>query len=263
MIELDEEYLKVTANISSGTTAIICIVEKCNDQPDKAYKVTVCHIGDSRLYIGKKDKPSDFILTTEDHKPTKPSEKARILSAGGFVINGRVDSLLGVSRALGDHCYKSNKGLPPDRQKIIGIPDIRVSYVGKDDYLFLCCDGIVEPRNFVKEGVGIFQFIHERFQHSMDTAQILSELIRKLLQSGSRDNMTAMIVEFRNGQDYNCGSEFIAGEYYEEYGNPSYVNAYKSSCELVGKTIDEVKGLWNTRKELERKKEETETKKND
>jgi serine/threonine protein phosphatase PrpC len=39
---------------------------------------------------------------TQDHKPTDEAEKRRIQAAGGFVLNGRVDGGLAVSRALGD-----------------------------------------------------------------------------------------------------------------------------------------------------------------
>jgi len=223
--------------------------------------VTVCHLGDSRLYIGKYG-TTDFILTTHDHKPVNAAEKQRIIAAGGMVLNGRIDSSLAVSRSLGDHCYKSNKGLPPQNQKVIALPEISISYVGNDEYLFICCDGVLEPR-FVKNGQGIFTFLNERFKSSIDTAQILSDLIRELLQSGARDNMTSMIIEFKDGTDYNCGIEFIAGEYYEEYGNLSYINAYKSNCEMNGKTIEEVRAFWVSRKEQESKKEEMNTKKND
>jgi len=264
---LDEQYLQVTENQTSGTTATFCLVEKLpappeNEPPEfpgKSHKVTVCHLGDSRLYIGKYSTP-DFILTTNDHKPANQTEKQRVLAAGGMVINGRIDSSLAVSRSLGDHCYKANKGLPPQNQKVIALPEISISYINApDDYLFICCDGVLEPRPFVNNGHGIFSFLNDRLKTNSDTAQILSDLIRELLSSGSRDNMTALMVEFKDGTDYNGGVEFIAGEYYEEYGNLSYVDAFKSNCEMNGKTLEEVRALWFRRKEeKERKKEELE-----
>jgi serine/threonine protein phosphatase PrpC len=39
---------------------------------------------------------------SEDQKPSHPDEKARIIKAGGFVMNGRVLGDLAVSRAFGD-----------------------------------------------------------------------------------------------------------------------------------------------------------------
>jgi len=261
IIELDEHYLKVTGNLTCGTTATFCIIEKINDRPDKSHKVTICNIGDSRIYIGKYGIPQ-FVLITQDHKPTTPTEKQRILAAGGTVTNSRVDGFLAVSRSLGDFCYKSDKSLAPHSQKIISVPDIHISYVGKDDYLFLCSDGILEPRR-VRDGDWIFQFFNERLKTTTDTALILSDLMKELLQSGARDNMTAMLIEFKHGKDYNSGSEFVAGEYYEEYGNLSYLSAFRSNCEMNGKTLDEVRAMWYARKELERKREETDNKKSD
>jgi len=170
------------------------------------------------------------------------------------VFHGRVDSLLGVSRALGDHHYKSRKDLPPEEQKVTALPDVTSTYLTSDDFLFLCCDGIMEPKTFANDGIGIFNFIHEKSQNTSDTAELLSDLIQQLLQSGSRDNMTAMIVEFKNGENFNSGREFLAGEYYEEFGNPSYFDAYNRNCEFHGKTVEEVRGLWDSRQKLISKK---------
>ena len=46
-----------------------------------------------------------------EHKPTLSMELKRITNAGGFVVNGRVNENLNLSRALGDLWYKMNKEL--------------------------------------------------------------------------------------------------------------------------------------------------------
>lgn len=48
---------------------------------------------------------------TIDHQPSVPAETERILALGGQVINQRVNGVLAVSRALGDHDQKQAKGL--------------------------------------------------------------------------------------------------------------------------------------------------------
>lgn len=42
-----------------------------------------------------------------DHSPKNPQEQERIAAAGGWVTNGRVNGVLGVSRSFGDIMYKS------------------------------------------------------------------------------------------------------------------------------------------------------------
>ena len=42
-----------------------------------------------------------------DHVPTNPVETSRIECAGGWVQNGRVNGVLGVSRSFGDIMFKS------------------------------------------------------------------------------------------------------------------------------------------------------------
>ena len=48
-----------------------------------------------------------------DHKPEDTLERDRIENAGGKVTpDGRVNGGLNLSRAIGDHAYKTNKNLP-------------------------------------------------------------------------------------------------------------------------------------------------------
>jgi len=49
----------------------------------------------------------EAIALSMDHKPTLPTETARIKRAGGVVEDDRVEGDLAVSRALGDFEYKS------------------------------------------------------------------------------------------------------------------------------------------------------------
>lgn len=97
--------------------------------------------GDSRAILVKKD--GQVVPLSEDHKPYDPREKERIDASGHFVEDKRVDSFLGVARAIGDHKYKDKPDLPPEKQAVTCKPDIRVvKRSADDDYIMTACDGI-------------------------------------------------------------------------------------------------------------------------
>ena len=52
---------------------------------------------------------------SEDHKPDDPKESNRISAAGGYVVEGRVNGNLNLSRALGDMEYKRDKNITADK----------------------------------------------------------------------------------------------------------------------------------------------------
>lgn len=61
-------------------------------------------------------------------------EQKRIRAAGGFVSNGRVNGMLAITRALGDHELK---------EQIIGDPYTTETVLDdKDTILILACDGV-------------------------------------------------------------------------------------------------------------------------
>jgi len=64
----------------SGCTLVLSVIRK--------YHVAVANVGDSRVSVVTRKGKGVYICTsiTEDHKPELPSEKARILEAGGRVF---------------------------------------------------------------------------------------------------------------------------------------------------------------------------------
>lgn len=77
--------------LDSGSTAVCALVF-----PDCIY---IANCGDSRAVLCRGGIP---VVSTKDHKPKDPEEKARIEAAGGSVHGNRVMAVLAVSRALGD-----------------------------------------------------------------------------------------------------------------------------------------------------------------
>lgn len=79
---------------------------------------------------------------SKDHKPTLPLERQRIVAAGHFVQEERVDGALAISRALGDWEYKNPK-LAPEKMAVSGVPDVsRTPISGELEFIICACDGI-------------------------------------------------------------------------------------------------------------------------
>ena len=103
---LRETFLKLDLRMQRDLTEAVA---KCGCTSVVAV-VTPTHIlcanaGDSRCVLGSQN---DSFPLSEDHKPDLAEETSRIVSAGGFVTRkraggvSRVDSVLAVSRGLGD-----------------------------------------------------------------------------------------------------------------------------------------------------------------
>lgn len=181
-----------------------------------------------------------LVELSKDHKPDNPEEKARIEKAGGHVQFNRVDGDLALSRAIGDVRYKLNDTLPPEEQKISCVPTISHQTCRAGDYLMVYCDGIVECKDnedvlamiseaissFVAQqpdaqdapGDSIVRHLRDaEVQYLKTTASLglvprhtselrglakcLLDLTDWALDSGSKDNMTAIMVKVgRRGQ---------------------------------------------------------------
>ncbi|CAL9108980.1 unnamed protein product [Musa textilis] len=109
-----------------GSTAAVAIVG--------GSRIFVANCGDSRAVLSRGGRA---VPLSDDHKPDRPDELARIEAAGGRVIylNGaRVDGILAMSRALGDKYLKPS---------VSSEPEIRVvERTGEDECLIVASDGL-------------------------------------------------------------------------------------------------------------------------
>lgn len=179
----------------AGCTANVCIVT--NGQ------IFCANAGDSRAILYTTD--SNTIALSKDHKPDVPSEKDRIHAAGGTVRDGRVNDNLNLSRAIGDFEYKKNADLPPEKQMITALPDVKVHNLDVPPrLLILGCDGVWESQTGSEISQNVWKAVEDAAKKGEDkltraVEDLLDQLIAKDTSEGiGCDNMTSIAVVFKS-----------------------------------------------------------------
>lgn len=109
---------------SQGVTILI--------PPSNLRRVLYCaNAGDAR---GVLCRSGTAVRLTYDHKGSDKQEAKRITDAGGFVMSGRVNGVLAVTRSLGDSSMK---------EFVVGAPyTTETELCSDDEFLILACDGV-------------------------------------------------------------------------------------------------------------------------
>merc|ERR1712021_142288 len=177
----------------AGCTANVCLI---------VGKTIYCaNAGDSRTVLRTQGKTEHKPLS-KDHKPDDPLEKERIAKAGGFIIEGRVNGNLNLSRALGDLEYKKNASLKPSEQLISPFPDVVAHEIKSDDkFLVMGCDGIWEILT-MDEICQIAEDMIGKSNKLVDAAdQILDRGLAPDTSNGTGcDNMSCIVIQLNQ----NC-----------------------------------------------------------
>lgn len=172
---------------NAGCTANVVLIK------DK--KIYIANAGDSRSLLYKNGKVTRL---SEDHKPDNEIEKQRISNAGGFIIDGRVNGNLNLSRAIGDLEYKKNPKIKAEEQLISAMPDIKVIPLDEDCYILMGCDGVWE----ILSDDEICKFVKDRLANERTMSTVLGELLDKCLapdttQGVGCDNMSTVLIKFK------------------------------------------------------------------
>ncbi|CCE79695.1 Piso0_001779 [Millerozyma farinosa CBS 7064] len=204
-----------------GTTAIVATII------DKRY-ILVANTGDSRCAMsmeGGAPKTVSF-----DHKPSNMGERVRIENGGGYVVGGRVNEILALSRAFGDaqfkipfvnannnpnvymnsyisqHKDKIKSGLvpiPPELYPVSVEPDVLVydlKYLKRPEFIVLACDGVWDC--FIN--TQLINLIREKVYHEWKLEHIVEYILNDCIRMASGitgigfDNMTLIIIVMHN-----------------------------------------------------------------
>ncbi|KAJ7497299.1 phosphatase 2C-like domain-containing protein [Mycena latifolia] len=135
--------------------------------------------GDARGVLCRAGKA---VRLTYDHKGSDKQEAKRITDAGGFVMSGRVNGVLAVTRSLGDSSMK---------EFVVGAPyTTETELCDDDEFLILACDGLWD----VTSDQAAVDLIRE-----IDDAQIASQMLLKdAMANHTSDNVTVLVVRFKN-----------------------------------------------------------------
>ena len=125
---------------------------------------------------------------SEEHKPNNPNEKKRIEESGGQVTftseAWRINGSLSVARSFGDINY---------HPYVTAEPEIKhLELDGTEDYFIIGCDGLWETLN---KNAMLDLVYEKRNEIGVNISEIL---VRKALENGSMDNITAIFVLLRD-----------------------------------------------------------------
>lgn len=155
----------------SGTTVVTAFVRK----EGEFRKLYTANCGDARAVLNH---GGTAIRVTHDHKGTDEDEIQRINDAGGFVVNGRVNAILAVTRSLGDRAMK---------QYVTGDPYTEERVLDESDtHLVLACDGVWDVLSD--------QAVVDIVKNAESCGAASKEILIASLRAGSMDNISVMVV---------------------------------------------------------------------
>ncbi|KAF9738937.1 hypothetical protein PMIN06_003572 [Paraphaeosphaeria minitans] len=174
---------------STSTAASISTTEGAQEHPIEAKLrndasrqrvLYTANVGDARIVLCRNGRA---LRLSYDHKGSDDNEGRRVASAGGLILNNRVNGVLAVTRALGDAYMKDLVTGHPYTTETVIQPD-------QDEFLILACDGLWDVCSD-QEAVDLVRGVHD--------PQVASKtLVEHALARFSTDNLSCMVVRFDN-----------------------------------------------------------------
>ncbi|KAA3479317.1 putative protein phosphatase 2C 6 [Gossypium australe] len=174
---------------SVGSTALVLIVSPC--------QIIAANCGDSRAVLCR---GAQAIPLTVDQKPDRADESERITSSGGRILNWgclRVEGILSMSRAIGDHDLKP---------WVISVPEVTFTTRTKEDEcLILASDGLWDVLSnddvvkLARKELRQRQRLAGANKSSFPPAWHVSQhVLKQALDAYSLDNISVIVVDLKN-----------------------------------------------------------------
>lgn len=158
-----------------GSTVVSCYLKKDVINGTEVKKLYTANVGDARAVLCHDGKAHRL---SYDHKANDSAEAKRVTDAKGFISYNRVNGILAVTRALGDHAMKEWVVCDPYYTEL--------TLTTKDKLLILACDGVWDVLTD-QDAVDVCL--------TEDTAQkIADKLLKASLAKGTTDNLSVMVI---------------------------------------------------------------------
>jgi protein phosphatase 1L len=194
-LALDARFLELARAqrppLDDGTTACVAVT--------LGPRVYVANAGDSRALLVQRS--GRALPLSDDHKPNRPDEIARIKGLGGSVyFHGvwRVDGVLAVSRAIGDR---------PLKPYISALPEVQLWNAEPGDLaLVLASDGVWDVLGNEQVAAAVCGAMGADGPPPSASAapnaaqRAAAALVRHAILAGSADNVTVLVVDLRGGE---------------------------------------------------------------
>ncbi|XP_023514699.1 probable protein phosphatase 2C 6 isoform X1 [Cucurbita pepo subsp. pepo] len=180
---------KTLAPYSVGSTALVVLLSAC--------QIIVANCGDSRALLCR---GNQAIPLTIDHKISRPDEYDRLIKGGAkilFVGCPRVEGVLAMTRAIGDHYLKP---------WIIFDPEVTfTSRTEEDECLILASDGVwdvLSNDDVMKMACSVLKRQRKKLAlggtgNVIYPAQCAANKIRKEASNLSGDNISVIVVDLK------------------------------------------------------------------
>jgi protein phosphatase PTC1 len=124
---------------SSEATSEQVVESKLRSEASRQRVLYTANVGDARIVLCRNGRA---LRLSYDHKGSDENEGRRVASAGGLILNNRVNGVLAVTRALGDAYMKDLvTGHPYTTETVI--------QADQDEFMILACDGVSTQVYFV------------------------------------------------------------------------------------------------------------------
>jgi len=152
--------------------------------------IHVASLGDCRAVLADGSRRG-YANCSSDCRADRPDEVARVVGAGGFVANKRVNGQIAVSRALGDFAFKGGN----DGDRVSCVPDVTTIKLREgDDFLLIGCDGVFD----VLSSAEAITFARDRLKGARSLDDAAMDLVRHAIDDrDSRDNVSVCLVKFQ------------------------------------------------------------------